>query len=122
MNSNNVMILYQLFYFQQFHFCWYPLLFLLHHLANMYNLSICVPHFHLHQNFSKKKKWTKNIDQAVIVKKDELQEYEKLVSIDEKDCKVLNPYFFESNVNGEIISLREKIRSKSIYLLSKMVN
>ena len=72
--------------------------------------------------FSKKKKWTKNINQAVIVKKDELQEYEKLVGIDEKDCKVLNPYFFESNVNGEIISLREKIRSKGINLLSKMVN
>ena len=72
--------------------------------------------------FSKKKKWTKNINQAVIVKKDELQEYEKLVGIDEKDCKVLNPYFFESNVNGEIISLREKIRSKGINLLSNLVN
>ena len=72
--------------------------------------------------FSKKKKWTKNINQAVIVKKDELQKYEKLVSLDEKNCKVLNPYFFESNVKGEIISLREKIRSNGTNLLFTLVN
>ena len=72
--------------------------------------------------FSKKKKWTKNINQAVIVKKDELQKYEKLVSLDEKNCKVLNPYFFESNVKGEIISLREKIRSNGTNLLFMLVN
>lgn len=72
--------------------------------------------------FSKKKKWTKNINQAVIIKKDELQKYEKLVSLDEKNCKVLNPYFFESNVKGEIISLREKIRSNGTNLLFTLVN
>ncbi len=72
--------------------------------------------------FSKKKKWTKNINQAVIVKKDELQKYEKLVSLDEKNCKVLNPYFFESNVKGEIISLREKIRLNGTNLLFMLVN
>ena len=72
--------------------------------------------------FSKKKKWTKNINQAVIVKKDELQKYEKLVSLDEKNCKVLNPYFFESNVKGEIVSLREKIRSNGTNLSFMLVN
>ena len=72
--------------------------------------------------FSKKKKWTKNINQAVIVKKDELQKYEKLVSLDEKNCKVLNPYFFESNVKGEIVSLREKIRLNGTNLSFMLVN
>ncbi len=72
--------------------------------------------------FSKKKKWTRNINEAVIVKKGELQKYEKIVNLEEKNCKVLNPYFFESNINGETVSLREKIRSKGTNILSDLVN
>tara|TARA_B100000989_G_C19517780_1_gene462564 strand:- start:507 stop:815 length:309 start_codon:yes stop_codon:yes gene_type:complete len=72
--------------------------------------------------FSKKKKWTKNINEAAIVKKDELEKYETLVNIDEKKCKVLNPYFFESNIKGEIVSLREEIRSQGVNILSRLVN
>ena len=72
--------------------------------------------------FSKDKKWTKNINEAAIVRRNELQKYEKLVSLDEKNCKVLNPYFFESNISGKTMSLREKIRAKGTNLLSSLVN
>ncbi len=72
--------------------------------------------------FSKDKKWTKNINEAAIVRRKELQKYEKLVNLDEKNCKVLNPYFFESNISGKTMSLREKIRAKGTNLLSSLVN
>ncbi|MDC3091638.1 DUF2849 domain-containing protein, partial [Rickettsiales bacterium] len=58
--------------------------------------------------------WQEASDNAIKIKRNEIQLYESKVTTDEKNCIIVGPYLVEVTVNGEIIKLREKIRSNGL--------
>ena len=53
------------------------------------------------------------------MKRSEIELYESKVITDEKNCIIVGHYLVEVTVNGEIIKLREKIRSNGLNISYK---
>lgn len=64
--------------------------------------------------FLRKGCWVENSIKAKKIKLEEIIKLEKAVKSDEKDCLIIGPYLIEINDNGEILKLREKIRSQGL--------
>ena len=58
--------------------------------------------------------WSSKATKAMIIKKDEIDEYEKILKDEENNCKVVSGKFVELNDSGSIKTLRDKIRSSGI--------
>ena len=63
--------------------------------------------------------WQEVCANALKMKRSEIELYESKVITDEKNCIIVGPYLVEVTVNGEIIKLREKIRSNGLNISYK---
>jgi hypothetical protein len=62
----------------------------------------------------KKTIWNESSKNALKIKRNEIELYENQVNSDERNCIIIGPYLVEIKENGEIIKLREKIRSNGL--------
>ena len=67
----------------------------------------------------KKKIWEESSRDALRIKRNEIELYENQVNSDEKSCIIIGPYLVEITENGEIVKLREKIRSNGLNIYYK---
>ena len=59
-------------------------------------------------------KWSKYFDDAIKIKRNEVETYEKIALEDEKKCIIISPFFVELTDEGKIRKLRYKIRKNGI--------
>ena len=59
-------------------------------------------------------KWSKYFDDAIKIKRNEIETYEKIALEDEKKCIIISPFFVELTDEGKIRKLRDKIRKNGI--------
>ena len=64
--------------------------------------------------FYSNKSWSKDLDKAKVIKREEIEQYERIADLNEKDCKIISPTFVELNNDGKIKKLRDIIRYKGI--------
>ena len=60
------------------------------------------------------KSWSRNLKEARIIRRDEIEEFERIADINEKKCKIISPIFVELSDDGKIKKLRDIIRYKGI--------
>tara|TARA_B100000927_G_C16142411_1_gene339920 strand:+ start:88 stop:357 length:270 start_codon:yes stop_codon:yes gene_type:complete len=60
------------------------------------------------------KSWSRNLNEARIIKRDEIEEFERIANLNEKKCKIISPIFVELSDDGKIKKLRDIIRYKGI--------
>jgi len=60
------------------------------------------------------KSWSRNLKEARIIRRDEIEEFERIADLNEKKCKIISPIFVELSDDGKIKKLRDIIRYKGI--------
>jgi len=60
------------------------------------------------------KSWSKDLNKAQVIRREDIEEYEQIADLNEKNCKIISPTFVELNNNGKIKKLRDLIRYKGI--------
>ena len=60
------------------------------------------------------KSWSRNLKEARIIRRDEIEEFERIAELNEKKCKIISPIFVELSDDGKIKKLRDIIRYKGI--------
>ena len=60
------------------------------------------------------KSWSRNLKEARIIRRDEIEEFERIADLNEKKCKIISPMFVELSDDGKIKKLRDIIRYKGI--------
>ena len=60
------------------------------------------------------KSWSKNLKEARVIKREEIEEFERIAELNEKKCKIISPIFVELSDDGKIKKLRDIIRYKGI--------
>ena len=60
------------------------------------------------------KSWSRNLKEARIIRRDEIEEFERIADLNEKKCKIVSPIFVELSDDGKIKKLRDIIRYKGI--------
>ena len=61
-----------------------------------------------------KNKWSRNFNEAIKIKRIELERYEKIAIEDENKCLIVGPFFIELTEEGKIRKLRDKIRKNGL--------
>ncbi|MAZ46574.1 MAG: hypothetical protein CMM98_03255 [Rickettsiales bacterium] len=61
-----------------------------------------------------KNKWTTNFNEAIKIKKNDIEKYEKIAIEDENKCLIIGPFFVELTEDGKIRKLRDKIRKNGL--------
>ena len=61
-----------------------------------------------------KNKWSTNFNEAIKIKGNEIEKYEKIAIQDENDCLIIGPFFIELTEDGQIRKLRDKIRKNGL--------
>jgi len=64
--------------------------------------------------FYSDKSWSNDLKKARVIKRNEIEEFERIADINEKNCKIISPIFVELNDDGKIKKLRDIIRHKGI--------
>ena len=64
--------------------------------------------------FFTRKGWSSSKCEAVKIKVDEIEEYEKISIREEQKCVIISPKFVELDEAGNIKTLRDKIRNSGI--------
>ena len=59
-------------------------------------------------------KWSKYFNDAIKIKRNEVETYEKIALEDEKKCIIISPFFVELTDEGKIRKLRDKIGKNGI--------
>ncbi|MAT33485.1 MAG: hypothetical protein CMP42_06000 [Rickettsiales bacterium] len=60
------------------------------------------------------KSWSKNLKEARVIRREEIEEFERIAELNEKKCKIVSPTFVELSDDGKIKKLRDIIRYKGI--------
>ena len=60
------------------------------------------------------KSWSKDLNKAQVMRREDIEEYERIADLNEKTCKIISPIFVELNNHGKIKKLRDLIRYKGI--------
>ena len=60
------------------------------------------------------KSWSRNLKKARIIRRDEIEKFERIADSNEKKCKIVSPIFVELSDDGKIKKLRDIIRYKGI--------
>ena len=60
------------------------------------------------------KSWSRNLKEARVIRRDEIEEFERIADLNEKKCKIISPIFVELSDDGKIKKLRDIIRYKGI--------
>tara|TARA_B100000035_G_scaffold282542_1_gene264179 strand:- start:869 stop:1138 length:270 start_codon:yes stop_codon:yes gene_type:complete len=60
------------------------------------------------------KSWSKDLKKARVIRREEIEEFERIANLNEKTCKIISPIFVELSDNGKIKKLRDIIRYKGI--------
>ena len=60
------------------------------------------------------KSWSRNLNEARVIRRDEIEEFERIAELNEKKCKIISPIFVELSDDGKIKKLRDIIRYKGI--------
>ena len=60
------------------------------------------------------KSWSKNLKEARVIRREEIEEFERIADLSEKNCKIISPIFVELSDDGKIKKLRDIIRYKGI--------
>ncbi len=71
--------------------------------------------------FYSKNGWDSSFKNAIKIRKDEIEFYEKIGKKDENDCIIISPTFIEIDEEGKILTLRDKIRINGITIDLKNV-
>lgn len=58
--------------------------------------------------------WSKDLNKAQVIRREDIEEYERIADLYERACKIISPTFVELNNNGKIKKLRDLIRYKGI--------
>ena len=58
--------------------------------------------------------WSKDLNKAQVIRREDIEEYERIADLNEKTCKIISPIFVELNDDGKIKKLRDLIRYKGI--------
>ena len=61
-----------------------------------------------------KNKWSTNFNEAIKIKRNEIEKYEKIAIDDEKNCLIIGHFFVELTEDGQIRKLRDKIRKNGL--------
>ena len=61
-----------------------------------------------------KNKWSTDFSKAIKIKRNEIEEYEKIAIDDEKKCLIIGHFFVELTEDGQIRKLRDKIRKNGL--------
>ena len=61
-----------------------------------------------------KNKWSRNFNEAIKIKRNEIEKYEKIAINDEKKCIIIGHFFVELTEDGQIRKLRDKIRKNGL--------
>ncbi len=64
--------------------------------------------------FLTKKGWSTISSQAIKIHVEEIPKYEGVSNLDEKKCIIVSPKFVELDVDGNIKTLRDKIRNSGL--------
>ncbi len=64
--------------------------------------------------FYTKKGWSSVSAKAVKIKIEEIEKYEEISNIDERKCIIISPKFVELDNDGNIKTLRDKIRNSGL--------
>ena len=64
--------------------------------------------------FFTSKGWSSSSVEAIKIKVDEINKYEEISAKDEKKCIIISPKFVELDEDGNIKTLRDKIRNSGI--------
>jgi len=61
-----------------------------------------------------KNKWSTNFNEAIKIKRNDIEKYEKIAIEDENKCLIIGPFFIELTDDGKIRKLRDKIRKNGL--------
>ena len=61
-----------------------------------------------------KNKWSTDFNEAIKIKRNEIEKYEKIAIEDENNCLIIGPFFIELTEDGQIRKLRDKIRKNGL--------
>ena len=61
-----------------------------------------------------KNRWSRDFSEAVKIKRNEIEKYEKIATEDENNCLIIGPFFIELTEDGQIRKLRDKIRKNGL--------
>ncbi len=61
-----------------------------------------------------KNKWSRHFNDAIKIKRIDIERYEKIAIEDENKCLIVGHFFIELNEEGKIRRLRDKIRKNGI--------
>ena len=61
-----------------------------------------------------KNKWSRNFNEAIKIKRIDIERYEKIAIEDENKCLIVGPFFIELTEEGKIRRLRDKIRKNGL--------
>ena len=61
-----------------------------------------------------KNKWSRNFNDAIKIKRIDIERYEKIAIEDENKCLIVGPIFIELTEEGKIRRLRDKIRKNGL--------
>ena len=64
--------------------------------------------------FYSDKSWSNDLKKARVIKRNEIEEFERIAELNEKKCKIISPIFVELSDDGKIKKLRDIIRYKGI--------
>ena len=59
-------------------------------------------------------KWSTDFNEAIKIKRNEIEKYEKIAIDDEKKCLIIGHFFVELTEDGQIRKLRDKIRKNGL--------
>ena len=59
-------------------------------------------------------KWSTDFNEAIKIKRNEIEKYEKIAIDDEKKCLIIGHFFVELTEDGHIRKLRDKIRKNGL--------
>ena len=61
-----------------------------------------------------KNNWSTDFNEAIKIKRNEIEKYEKIAIEDENNCLIIGPFFIELTEDGQIRKLRDKIRKDGL--------
>ena len=61
-----------------------------------------------------KNNWSTDFNEAIKIKRNEIEKYEKIAIEDENNCLIIGPFFIELTEDGQIRKLRDKIRKNGL--------
>ena len=64
--------------------------------------------------FFTSKGWSSSSGEAIRIRADEINKYEEIAAKEEKKCIIISPKFVELDEEGNIKTLRDKIRNSGI--------